>query len=99
MRDFKAAACACTRCAWSAKMSALASSSCGPSVGLANGSSPIGAAGISARLISTFGFYAVIATVPIILIIFFTYWSYLKNIEASEAQAEVAQRHVEELSG
>ena len=56
-------------------------------------------AGISARLISTFGFYAVIATVPIILIIFFTYWSYLKNIEASEAQAEVAQRHVEELSG
>ncbi|MCM3902890.1 MAG: ATP-binding protein [Pyrinomonadaceae bacterium] len=57
------------------------------------------AAGISARLIGTFGFYAVIATVPIILIIFFTYWSYLKNIEASEAQAEVAQRHVEELSG
>ncbi len=57
------------------------------------------AAGISARLISTYGFYAVIATVPIILIIFFTYWSYLKNIEASEAQAEVAQRHVEELSG
>jgi signal transduction histidine kinase len=57
------------------------------------------AAGISARLISTFGFYAVVATVPIILIIFFTYWSYVKNIEASEAQAEVAQRHVEELSG
>ncbi len=57
------------------------------------------AAGMCARLIGTFGFYAVIATVPIILIIFFTYWSYLKNIEASEAQAEVAQRHVEELSG
>jgi len=57
------------------------------------------AAGMSARLISTYGFYAVIATVPIILIIFFTYWSYLKNIEASEAEAEVAQRHVEELSG
>jgi len=57
------------------------------------------AAGISARLISTFGFYAVIATVPIILIIFFTYWSYLKNIEASELQAESARRHVEELSG
>lgn len=57
------------------------------------------AAGIVARLIGTFGFYAVIAAVPIILIIFFTYWSYVKNIEASEAQAEVAQRHVEELSG
>jgi signal transduction histidine kinase len=57
------------------------------------------AAGISARLIGAFGFYAVIATVPIILVIFFTYWSYVKNIEASEAQAELAQRHVEELSG
>jgi signal transduction histidine kinase len=57
------------------------------------------AAGIVARLIGTFGFYAVIAAVPIILIIFFTYWSYVKNIEASEAQAELAQRHVEELSG
>ncbi len=57
------------------------------------------AAGISARLIGTLGFYAVIAAVPIILIIFFTCWSYVKNIEASEAQAEVAQRHVAELSG
>ncbi|MFN2514924.1 MAG: ATP-binding protein [Pyrinomonadaceae bacterium] len=56
------------------------------------------AAGITARLIDTFGFYAVTATVPIILVIFFTYWSYLKNIEASEEQAKVAQRHVDELS-
>ena len=56
-------------------------------------------AGISARLINTYGFYAVVATVPIILIIFFTYWSYLKNIEASEQQAKVAERHIVELSG
>jgi len=57
------------------------------------------AAGIIARLINTFGFYAVVATVPIILIIYFTYRTYLKNLEASGAQAELAQRHVEELSG
>ena len=57
------------------------------------------AAGIIAHLINTFGFYAVVATVPIILIIYFTYRTYLKNLEASGAQAELAQRHVEELSG
>jgi signal transduction histidine kinase/ActR/RegA family two-component response regulator len=56
------------------------------------------AAGIIAHLIRTFGFYAVVATVPIILIIYFTYDVYLKNIQASEAQTELAQRHVEELS-
>src|SRR6266542_1902446 len=56
------------------------------------------AAGIIARLIGTLGFYAVIATVPIISIIYFTYRTYLKNIEASGKQAELAQRHVEELS-
>src|SRR5262249_36654853 len=56
------------------------------------------AAGIVAHLISVFGFYAVVATVPIILIIYFTYDVYLKNIQASEAQAELAQIHVEELS-
>src|SRR5215468_5717739 len=56
------------------------------------------AAGIVAHLIAVFGFYAVVATVPIILIIYFTYDVYLKNIQASEAQAELAQIHVEELS-
>jgi signal transduction histidine kinase/ActR/RegA family two-component response regulator len=57
------------------------------------------AAGIIAHLITSFGFYAVIATVPIVLIIYFTYSTYLKNLEASGAQAELAQHHVEELSG
>ena len=56
------------------------------------------AAGIIAILIKTYGFYAIVATVPIILIIFFTYQTYLKNIEASVEQTEAARLHVEELS-
>lgn len=56
------------------------------------------AAGIIAHLIRVFGFYAVLATVPIVVIIHFTYDIYLKNLEASEAQAGLAQRHIEELS-
>ena len=56
------------------------------------------AAGIIAIMIRTYGFYAVVATVPIILIICFTYQTYLKNIEASEAQTEAARTHVQELS-
>lgn len=56
------------------------------------------AAGIIAILIKNYGFYAVIATVPIILIICFTYQTYLKNIEASIEQTEAARLHVEELS-
>jgi len=56
------------------------------------------AAGIIAHLIQVFGFYAVLATVPIVVIIYFTYDIYLKNLHASEAQAGLAQRHVEELS-
>jgi signal transduction histidine kinase/CheY-like chemotaxis protein len=56
------------------------------------------AAGIIAVLIKNYGFYAVVATVPIILIICFTYQTYLKNIEASIAQTEAARLHVQELS-
>lgn len=57
------------------------------------------AAGIAANLMGTFGFYAIIATAPIIVIIYFTYDTYLKNIESSLVQAEIAHHHVEELSG
>src|SRR5215212_6376982 len=46
------------------------------------------AAGIIAILIHIHGFYAVVATAPIILIICFTYQTYLKNIEASLDQTE-----------
>jgi signal transduction histidine kinase/ActR/RegA family two-component response regulator len=56
------------------------------------------AAAVIAKLIQELGFYAVVVTFPIIAIVFFTYRTYLKNIEASSAQAEQAQRHVEELS-
>ena len=56
------------------------------------------AAGIIAILIKTYGFYAIVATAPIIMIICFTYQTYLKNIEASVAQTEAARMHVEELS-
>ena len=56
------------------------------------------AAGIIAFLIDRHGFYAVVATAPIILIICFTYQTYLKNIEVSVSQTEAARLHVEELS-
>lgn len=56
------------------------------------------AAGIIARLVGAFGFYAVIITTPIIAIVYLTYRSYLKSIEASQASAEAAERHVEELN-
>lgn len=56
------------------------------------------AAGIVAILIARYGFFAVVATAPIILIICFTYQTYLKNIAASIEQTEAARLHVEELS-
>jgi signal transduction histidine kinase/ActR/RegA family two-component response regulator len=56
------------------------------------------AAAVIGRLMVLFGFYALIITLPIIAIVFFTYRTYLKNIEASANQAEQAERHVEELS-
>jgi signal transduction histidine kinase/CheY-like chemotaxis protein len=56
------------------------------------------AAGILARLINAFGFYAVLGVIPIVAIIYLTYETYLKNIAASEEQADLAHRHVEELS-
>lgn len=56
------------------------------------------AAGILAHLIGAYGFYAVLGIIPIVAIIYLTYETYLKNIEASEEQADLAHRHVEELS-
>ena len=44
------------------------------------------------------GFYALILITPIVVILFFTYRTYLKNVESSAAQAEQAERHVRELS-
>lgn len=56
------------------------------------------AAAVIAKLMGQFGFYALIITLPIIAIVFFTYRTYLKNIESSVNQAQQAERHVEELS-
>lgn len=55
-------------------------------------------AGIVARLITEVGTFAFLAITPIITIIYFTYRTYLTNIEASVAQAEQARLHVAELN-
>jgi diguanylate cyclase (GGDEF)-like protein len=65
------------------------------------------AAGGIVRFSGTVGFYAVIVTVPIILIVYLTYHKYLEDIRATSAQAEQAERqraeqaerHVHELNG
>ena len=56
------------------------------------------AALIIGKLIGIFGFYAIIGTTPIIAVVYFTYRTYLKNVEASAEKAEQARHHVEELS-
>src|SRR2546421_1883494 len=56
------------------------------------------AAGMIAKLFGSIGLPALIVTTPILLIIFITYKTYLKNIEAAAAQAVQAERHVEELN-
>lgn len=56
------------------------------------------AAGIIAKLSEIVGFSALLATAPIIAIVYFTYSIYLKNIESATKQAELAQSHIDELS-
>lgn len=65
------------------------------------------AAGIIAKLVGSFGFYAVTVTIPIVVFVYFTYRTYLKNIEVMAAaakaeevaaHAEDAERHVAELN-
>ena len=55
-------------------------------------------AAVIAKLMGQFGFYAVIVTIPIVALVFFTYRTYMKNVETSAEQAAQAERHVEELS-
>jgi hypothetical protein len=52
------------------------------------------AAAIIAKVFGGIGIYAFIVTTPIIAVVYFTYRTYLKNVEASQEQAEQAQRHV-----
>ncbi|HYY57167.1 MAG TPA: ATP-binding protein [Pyrinomonadaceae bacterium] len=56
------------------------------------------AAGLVAKLSGTVGLYALIVTTPIVAIVFFTYRTYLKNVESAAAQAAQAERHVAELN-
>jgi signal transduction histidine kinase/CheY-like chemotaxis protein len=56
------------------------------------------AAGIIAKLFGSIGLPALFVTAPILLIIFITYRTYLKNVEAAAEQAAQAERHVAELS-
>jgi len=55
-------------------------------------------AAVLAKLIGVAGFYAFIGALPFIGAVYFTYVTYMKNIEAAAAQAELAERHVAELS-
>lgn len=54
------------------------------------------AAGVTAKLVSESGFYALLATLPVISIIYFTYRSYRKQLEAKTEQIDQAARHAEE---
>ncbi|HYO99762.1 MAG TPA: ATP-binding protein [Pyrinomonadaceae bacterium] len=56
------------------------------------------AAAVLAKLIGVAGFYAFIGALPFIGVVYFTYVTYMKNIEAAVAQTEQAERHVAELS-
>ncbi len=56
------------------------------------------AAMVAARLISATGIYAVVLILPIVAVVVFAYRTYLKNVEAAEAQAEQARLYVKELS-
>jgi signal transduction histidine kinase/ActR/RegA family two-component response regulator len=55
-------------------------------------------ASIAAHLISDLSAYAVMMITPIVAIIYFTYKTYLKNVQTSVEKAEQAKQHVEELS-
>lgn len=55
------------------------------------------AAGLIAKLILLIGFKVMVATAPIIAFIYFTYRTYLKNVEMSLTQAEQAESHAEML--
>ncbi len=55
-------------------------------------------AGIVGRLTEELGLYSLIATAPIIVIVYLTYKTYLKNVENSATQVELGKQHVAELN-
>lgn len=56
------------------------------------------AAGAIAKFVDLFGFYAILGMLPIVAIIYLTYRTYLRNLDAAAQQSEQARRHIEELS-
>lgn len=55
-------------------------------------------ASVAVRLMTGSSVYALMIIAPIIAIIYFTYRTYLKNVQASTEKADQAKRHVDELS-
>jgi diguanylate cyclase (GGDEF)-like protein/PAS domain S-box-containing protein len=55
-------------------------------------------AAIVARMSEHLGLYAMVATGPIVVIVYITYRTYFANVEASAAQADQARLHVDELN-
>jgi signal transduction histidine kinase/ActR/RegA family two-component response regulator len=55
-------------------------------------------ASIAVRLMTGTSVYPLLVIAPIIAIIYFTYKTYLKNVQTSTENAEQAKRHVDELS-
>jgi signal transduction histidine kinase/ActR/RegA family two-component response regulator len=55
-------------------------------------------ASIAVRLMTGPSVYGLMIIAPIIAIIYFTYKTYLKNVQASTEKADQAKRHVDELS-
>ncbi|MGE3466481.1 MAG: PAS domain S-box protein, partial [Pyrinomonadaceae bacterium] len=56
------------------------------------------AAGLIAKAVDLVGIYAFLAALPIVAVIYFTYTTYLKNVESAAEKADLAQKHVQELS-
>ncbi|CAN5315775.1 hypothetical protein BH10ACI2_BH10ACI2_20600 [soil metagenome] len=56
------------------------------------------AAGLIAKAVGVVGIYAFIAPLPIVAVVYFTYTTYLKNVESAATQADLAHKHVQELS-
>ena len=54
------------------------------------------AAAIIGKLTGTLGFYSVLVTAPIIVVVYFTYQTYLKNIEAAEQHVAELNHHLAE---
>ena len=55
-------------------------------------------AAFTAKLIQSQGFPTILIATPIIGIVYFSYRTYHKNLQAAETQAEQARAHVEELN-